>query len=249
MFVLQNNHINKLVYNYIGVSGGYLADFSYRTHHEFYINCDLDINPYNYEGTTRARFIKILSEQKPNNQAKILRAILERFPIGQEHAPSSRTQKLFDEIQEWIKLLEHKGAKFVANPVIHTDLEVVQLALDDVELYLKNGKFISAVDRMHTAVHGYLKVICERLGINLSNDDSSSSALLNKIKDSPEIKSQGEPITKIFKNLGTILQNMDTLRNHKSMAHPNSVLLDTPEAVLFINSARTLLHYLEAKFR
>ena len=53
--------IKKLVNRYIGVSGGYLGDFSYRTHADFYVEyCDLDIDPYKYEGTTRERFEKIL---------------------------------------------------------------------------------------------------------------------------------------------------------------------------------------------
>ena len=43
---------------WIGVTGGYLGDFSYRTHHEFYPDyCDIeDIEPYRIEGTTRQRF-------------------------------------------------------------------------------------------------------------------------------------------------------------------------------------------------
>src|SRR5262249_37919660 len=42
---LKQSEIRKLVYKYIGVSGGYLGDFSYRSHHEFYIELDLDIDP------------------------------------------------------------------------------------------------------------------------------------------------------------------------------------------------------------
>jgi hypothetical protein len=35
---LKQSDISKLVYKYIGVSGGYLADFSYRSHHEFSVD-------------------------------------------------------------------------------------------------------------------------------------------------------------------------------------------------------------------
>jgi Abortive infection C-terminus len=37
------------------------------------------------------------------------------------------------------------------------------------------------------------------------------------------------------------------LRNNASVAHPNEALLDEPEAMLAINAARTILHYLDAK--
>jgi hypothetical protein len=60
---LSRGEIIKLVNRYIGVSGGYLGDFSYRTHGEFYAEfCDLDLDPFEYlaDGTTRERFIVVL---------------------------------------------------------------------------------------------------------------------------------------------------------------------------------------------
>ena len=84
--------ITRLVNRYVGVSGGYLGDFSHRTHADFYPEyCDLDINPYEYEGTTRERFIQILSSRHPGDQAKIIRGVIERFPIEAADAPATRT--------------------------------------------------------------------------------------------------------------------------------------------------------------
>jgi hypothetical protein len=101
---LTRLEINKLVNRYIGVNGDYLGDFSYQKHHDFYLDLDLDIDPYNYDGTTRARFIKILSESTAAVQARILEGILERYP-----AESSEIRtKLHDEIEGWIARL--KGA-------------------------------------------------------------------------------------------------------------------------------------------
>ena len=80
---LTNAEIMKVVNRYIGVSGGYLGDFSYRTHAEFYPEyCELDIDPYQYEGTTRERFIAVLKGSPPNVQAQILRGVIERFPVS-----------------------------------------------------------------------------------------------------------------------------------------------------------------------
>lgn len=63
---LNNSEITKIVNRYIGVSDGYLGDFSYRTYEEFYQEyCNLDINPYRYQGTTRKRFIAILKSSPP----------------------------------------------------------------------------------------------------------------------------------------------------------------------------------------
>jgi hypothetical protein len=41
--MLKNSDIYRLVNQYIGVSDGYLGDFSYRTHDEFYPDADAEI--------------------------------------------------------------------------------------------------------------------------------------------------------------------------------------------------------------
>jgi|GEM_PF-1624733 len=99
---LTKFEVNKLVYRYIGVNSGYLGDFSYRKHHEFYLGLDLDIDPNNYDGTTRERFIKILSESTQDVQARILDGILRRYPVGSSEL---RTQERHDEIAGWIARL------------------------------------------------------------------------------------------------------------------------------------------------
>jgi len=55
MGLLSARDVEFVTRKWIGVSGGYLGDFSYRTHHEFYPDyCGIeDIDPYKLEGTTR----------------------------------------------------------------------------------------------------------------------------------------------------------------------------------------------------
>ena len=58
---------------------------------------------------------------------------------------------------------------------------------------------------------------------------------------------RAQDITRIVRALGSILDVMNPLRNKASLAHPNEQLLDEAEAMLAINSARTILHYIDAK--
>lgn len=61
---LTEGEITRVVNRYIGVAGGYLGDFSYRTHADFYPEyCNLDIDPGGYEGTTA-------SASSPSSQAR-----------------------------------------------------------------------------------------------------------------------------------------------------------------------------------
>jgi len=84
------------------VNGGYLGDFSYRTHRDFYLELDLDIDPDNYDGTTRQRFIKILSDSTAEVQARILDGIMDKYPMGSSEL---RTPERCNEIARWIARL------------------------------------------------------------------------------------------------------------------------------------------------
>lgn len=61
--------------------------------------------------------------------------------------------------------------------------------------------------------------------------------------------SRAEEIERIMRATATILDALNPLRNRASLAHPNDELLGEPEAMLVINSTRTLLHYLDQKIR
>ena len=110
--MLKQSEIYRLVNDYIGVSGGYLNDFSYRTHHEFYpYYCDLEINVADYEpGTTREKFIRILEEANLLAQAKILKGVFKKFPVSAfEEQDRERKQEIYDEYQAIISRLESLG--------------------------------------------------------------------------------------------------------------------------------------------
>ena len=44
-----------------------------------------------------------------------------------------------------------------------------------------------------------------------------------------------------------IMNVLDPIRNRSSFAHPTTGLLEVPEAMLVINTARTIFHYLNGK--
>ncbi len=99
--MLTRSELYRLVNDYIEVSGGYLGDFSYRTHKEFYpYYCNLDINSYDYEGTTRERFIKILESSDAITQAKIIGRVLTKYTVSyfSENKREGK-QALFNEFQ------------------------------------------------------------------------------------------------------------------------------------------------------
>lgn len=169
MSALTKQEIMILVNRYIGGENGYLGDFTYKSHDEFYPEyCGLEISPSKFEGTTRSRFISILESASPSDQAKILRGVLERFPL--RPGPDSRTSKLREEIQGWIKRLEL--ASPIPSVVPQYSSEVVQKAIAEAETLIRVHGATSGVDRVHTALHGYLLLQCNEAGIAYPPDPS-----------------------------------------------------------------------------
>lgn len=250
--MLTNQEIYKIVNGYIGVSGGYLGDFSYRTHREFYPEfCNLDIDTSKYEGTTRARFIHILKTSDPPTQAKILKGIISKYPVSFfPKEQRERKRELYEEIKNIIQRLE--GASPITAPNLLITSEVVERAIRDAKTLIERNGATSGVDRIHTALHGYLKAVCKKENITVS-DDPSLTELFKQLRDNhPALQIQGsrhDDIIKILRAISNILDALNPLRNKGSVAHPNENLLGEDEAMLVINSSQTILHYLNAKLK
>ena len=244
---LSTQEVLTIVNRYIGVAGGYLGDFSYRTHADFYPEfCGLDVNPYDYDGTTRDRFIQILSTQPPHAQARILRGVIERF--GDEDALQPARQRLRERIEGWARRLEGSSVIGLTNPT--ETRAVVSRALADADELVRTNGPTSAVDRIHTALHGHLLALCESAGIAIEDGTTSARALKVLRQQHPTLQAAGpraDDITRVLNSMATVLDALNPIRNNASVAHPNRELLDAPEAQLAINAARTIFAYLEAK--
>ncbi len=251
MSALSKGELMKVVNRYIGVASGYLGDFSYRKHADFYPEfCGLDVDPHSFQGTTRERFIAILAGANPRDQAKILRGVLERFPVGSAGAPESRTEDLRESILALITRLE--GASPVESHTPEDASGIVERAIADAETLLRTSGASSGVDRVHTALHGYLIDVCERAGIECASAPSLAALLKAIRNEHPAFQVdpvRRQDITTILRTMGAIADALGPLRNIASAAHPNRELLDEPEAMLAINAARTILHYVDSRLR
>jgi hypothetical protein len=248
---LTQQDILRVVNKYIGVSGGYLGDFTYRLLSEFYPEyCGFSVNTDRYDGTIRQRFIAILGDVEPRDQARVLRGVLSRFPVGGEGAPPTRTPALKAEVEALVDRLE--GAAAVAAPSPKVTSEVLDRAIADAETLLRTTGATSGVDRVHTALHGHLIAVCDAAGI-VYQDDPSATQLYKLIREQhPDLAPAGpraEDVGRVLKMLAAVIDALQPVRNRASVAHPNKELLAPAEAMLAINAARTILHYIDSKIR
>jgi len=247
--------INLLVEKYIGTTlDGYLCNFSYSKHDRFYpVYCDLDIDASAYRDkgcTTRTAFIQILKDAQPRDQAKIIRGVFKMIPPPKESDDEvvKKKRALYNELLSIVARLEANGQ--VDSPIIQQTSETVYEALKDAETLLNTWGPKSAVDRAHTALHGYLKKLCQDRGKTLPNDPSLTLIFKTIREEFPEFLTvipHDREAKKVFGSIASALDSLNTIRNRATLAHPNELLLDGPEAMLYINLSRAVLAYIESK--
>ncbi len=130
--------------------------------------------------------------------------------------------------------------------------QVIELAIADLEALILTSGSIGGVERIHTALHGYLRLVCSRAGIAFSRDDGITKLFKILCQHHPKLQSDNtnsQATDRLLKSFAGIIDSLNPIRNHASVAHPNEHLLEKEEATLFINVVRTLLRYLDEKLR
>jgi hypothetical protein len=137
----------------------------------------------------------------------------------------------------------------VAAPEPRLTANVVERALRDAQRLLESSGAISAVDRAHTALHGYMRLLCDEASIVYSADASITQLLKSLRTNHPSmaVRAHTAECKRVLDAMATALDAINTIRNRASVAHPNEQLLENAEAVLALNAIRTILHYLDLK--
>lgn len=128
--------------------------------------------------------------------------------------------------------------------------DVVARALIDADTLLRTSGPISCVDRLHTALHGYFRYLCER--VMLQPPEAASLPALFKLLRSQHpafqhLGLQDHDVGRVLNGFASVIDALNTIRNNASVAHPNQELLGEAEAQLMVNAVRTLFHYVRTR--
>ncbi|HEY1530015.1 MAG TPA: abortive infection family protein, partial [Galbitalea sp.] len=190
--------------------------------------------------------IEIVLSRTPHNQAKILRGVLLKF--GENDASTPERIALRGELEAWA--LELERGPSVSTPSPASTREVVVRALADADTLLQTNGPLSAVDRIHTALHGHLIAICDAAQIALPADPSITVAMKQLRQHHLALAVTGaraDDITQVLYAMSNVLDKLNTIRNNASLAHPNEALLNDAEARLAINAGKTVFAYVDEK--
>jgi hypothetical protein len=190
---------------------------------------------------------------------------LEEYILFEEYSSSVADKAAFRDIAKTItelgvyirfiavRLNQSETPEPVSHPQLKLTSQVVERALLDVENLIRGSGATSAVDRVHTALHGYVRQICSDGGLlGLSPDPTLPECVKLLREKHPKFSGtipHASHAMKVLRAAGSIVDALGPLRNHSSVAHPNPILLEEPEAMLVVNAARTILHYIESRLQ
>jgi hypothetical protein len=117
--------------------------------------------------------------------------------------------------------------------------DVVARALIDADTLLRTSGPISCVDRLHTALHGYFRSLCDRASL-APLAGASLPALFKLLRTQhpalQNLGSQDQDIARVLSGFASVVDALNTIRNNASVAHPNEDLLGEAEALLRIGA-------------
>jgi hypothetical protein len=150
-----------------------------------------------------------------------------------------------------VDLVDTEGPEPVPAPKPTLTSETVERALEDAELMVAHGKPANAVDRVHTALHSYVKQVCSDAGF--PTDSLTITAAIKLLRQQHPVFSKDSDRSNrsasIMKSFAAVCDSLNQDRNTASLAHPNIRLLGNAEAMLAINASRTILHYIHSKLQ
>lgn len=125
--------------------------------------------------------------------------------------------------------------------------EITQ-AIEDAEIFMSNGKYDSAFDRVHTAFHGYLIEILRINGVEINKKDNLTK-LYGQIQPLIEKKIDPIELSEIIKSTirgaNGMISSLNQARNNYSLAHPNKSLIGKNEAKLIISIVSGITNYID----
>jgi hypothetical protein len=158
-------------------------------------------------------------------------------------------ERLHEKITQWTTQL--RGEVIEQGELKH-DIEFVKEVLLQADTLIANHSYSSAVNRAHTAIHGYLKELCDEQNITFSEQNVKIQDMWGRLKTKHpsfniDVREHQRPIDQTVNAIGKFLENMNDIRNKHGFSHPNEDIIEEDEAGFIINLSRVLLFYIDSK--
>lgn len=229
----------------MGMSSGYVSNFSDRTFREFIdeaVGLNIEDPKYSNETNSKARRLRMFWKVESN--AVVGKLLLELIEHVRSEDSYRWDQALGDEcIAIANRLLA--GATVSELDAIKPNRkgEGFEMLAREVHQAIQNNHLREALDRLHAFLTAYVRTLAQNHGINI--EEKTLNAIFSEyVKTiSAKGKLQSDMSQQVMKMSVTALDKFNHVRNNQSLAHPNEVL-NHEEALLIFNYVAATVRFL-----
>lgn len=240
--------------NFLGMSDGYVLDFSNRTFQEFIRDCqgiDIYDDKYDYASGSKANRLRDFWRKEPNIVVgKLLSDFLEYWKAQKLTQLSEITppqQALYDECHKIAeKLIQDSPVEHIDAIQADTNDRNYSLLAKSIRESIQKNEPEVALDRLHTYVVKYTRQLCDRHGISYDRNTPLHSMFGGYIKHLKKSEMITSAMTeRILKSSISILEAFNDVRNNQSFAHDNPIL-NYPESILIFNNVSSAIKFINS---
>lgn len=223
------------------MGGGYVLGFSNRTFQEFVLDStgpDIYDLKYDSASGSKANRLRALWMTEPNHiVGKLLSDLLEDSKHREKDSP-----ELSDECRRVARrLLQDASVQEIEAITPNADGRGFEQLAKSIRDSIEKNEPEAGLDRLHTFVVKYVRVLCQKNGIVPSREKPLHSLFgeyIKHLRKSGLIES--DMSERILKSSISILEAFNDVRNEHSFAHDNPVLSHSESLLIFNNVASSI---------
>lgn len=232
----------------LGMGGGYVLVFSNRTFSEFIletIGIEIYTEKYGQSGGSKANHLRAFWKVEPDHVvARLLDALLD---YAAEPGSGGQHLDLLPKARQIVERLRQSAPVQDLDAITPNaegrDFEALARSVHDA---IQRNKPEEGLDRLHTFLVKYVRVLCLREAIDTDREKPLHALFgefLKAIKRRGLIESA--MTERILKSTISVLEAFNDVRNERSLAHDNP-LLSHREAILICNNVASAVRFLSS---
>ena len=236
----------------LGMKSGYVLDLSnLEFGHLIHDATGIDIytKPYEINGTSKANRLRALwTREDSHTVAKALEALLQREQRYPEtyRSPPVNDRDRADCLMVMERLRTSTEVTTLPALTIGNSHVTFTRVRDEVKKYIDEGRFDSGIDRLHTFVTHYLRLLVQKRSGSMPLESSPLHSLMGAYTKALQSgTSPTEMSLRILKSSISTLEAFNPIRNDQSLAHPNEVNIGQNEARLIFSYVIALVGFIE----
>ena len=231
------------------MSSGYVLDFSNRTLDDFVMDSvgkSIYDNKYDHNSGSKANRLRAFWIVEPNHVVATLMRDLLEYAKDERGLTSEKCDRIVERLS-----LDMPVPDIEVITAYNAEKEFSVLAETVRDSIEKNQPEVG-LDRLHTFTIKYLRMICEKHGINTGQATTSDKQkplhslmgeYIKSLKNEGLIES--EMTERILKTSLSNLEAFNKVRNEQSYAHDNQIL-NYEESLLIFNQITSIIRFLES---